>query len=595
MATERGNTGTPQHRQALREELLDILRMKNIHTVYQPIVSLSDGVVRGYEALTRGPSGSGLEGPLSLFGLAAAEQLLYPLDRLARESAISHAVLTHPKQLLFLNLSAEILNDPSFVPGQTLELLKRKGLSPANVVLEITERSSIDDFDAARRVLEHYRKQGYRIAIDDAGAGYSSLQAIAELQPDFLKADRSLISNIHQSKTKESIIETLLTFAEKLGISLVAEGIEKPEELLKLAGMGVHYGQGYLLGRPQAQAAQVERELVSRMLEHGKRRDAISYVINIGDLSTPCQCFDVKTPISVVADHFNKIETALGAVITTGNVPVGLIMRERLFQQLAGQYGYSLFWNRPIEQLMDDSPLIADQHSTVETVSRLATSRDIRNLYDLVIVTAQGQMHGTVSIRAMLECITNAKMENARVANALTGLPGNLQINRELNRRLAEGRNFSVVYADLDYFKWFNDRFGFHRGDQLIQYTAECLGRSVRLLGTESDFVGHIGGDDFIVLTSSSEPEKLCAELLRHFDSGVSAFYETEDWTYVEDRDGNRVESEGLTLSLSLVICETGRNVTTEQISQAAAQLKKKSKAHRGSIYYCDFIGMPES
>ncbi|WP_281885805.1 GGDEF domain-containing protein [Paenibacillus sp. YYML68] len=578
--------------QMRRDKLQQVIQQRDIHCVYQPIVSLKDGDILGFESLTRGPEDSPLHFPLDLFGLAKEEGLLYSLDQLARVKAIQGAALSSMNQLLFMNVSADILYDPEFAPGKTLELLRGKGLHPSNVVFEITERSSIEDFNAVKRILEHYRQQGYRIAIDDAGAGYSSLQFIAELNPHFIKIDRSLVHDVHRNKTKEYIMETMVMFAEKLGIHLIAEGIETADELMKLTRIGVHYGQGFLLGHPVETPSAITPDLQRQILEHRKINEMIDHFVGIGDISTPCQTFTMQTSISVVANFFKDNVNAQGAVIMKGQQPVGLIMRDRLFQQLAGQYGYSLFWNRSIDQLMDVSPLIVEEQTPVEHVSKLATSRDIRNLYDLVIVTTQGKLHGTASIRTILECITNAKMESAKVANPLTGLPGNLQINREISRKLADGSRFSVIYADLDYFKWFNDQFGFHKGDQLIQFTADSMQQAISLLGTPSDFVGHIGGDDFIAITTSPEPDRICLEMLRRFDLGVQALYDSGSFTYVEDRHGNRVDSEGVTLSLALVVCDPANmNITPDHISQVAAALKKKSKAFKGSVFFCDSIG----
>ncbi|UUZ93744.1 EAL and GGDEF domain-containing protein [Paenibacillus sp. P25] len=578
-------TSSMDRQGALRQELTEILERKGLSTIYQPIVSLMGGHVLGYEALTRGPRNSMLHAPVSLFTAAEEAGLLYPVERLARQKAIQNAWVGGGDELLFINISAQILNDPHFLPEQLMELLKAKGMKPQQVVFEITERSSIEDFGAALESLEQFRRQGYRIAIDDAGAGYSSLQVIAELHPDFIKMDRSLIQELHKNKVKEYILESCVSFAQKMDIPLIAEGIETREELVKLTRMGVDYGQGYYLGRPGLKPAEVTGELTELIVLHRRKYDTAGSLWTIGDLSGACPIFERKTPISQVAQYFKDHLHVSGAVIVSGDCPVGLIMRERLFQELAGQYGFSLFWNRPIDQLMDAKPLIVDEQTPVEQVSQLATSREINNLYDLVIITSGGRMAGTASIRSILECITNARMESAKVASPLTGLPGNIQIHRELNKRLMDRRKFSVIYADLDYFKWFNDRYGFQRGDQLIQYTADCLQQSVALLGRPHDFVGHIGGDDFIVITASESPEKLCAEILRRFDQGVAAFYDPEEWLYVQDRDGRRIESEGVTISLSLVICETQEPVTTEQISQAAARLKKQSKAHRGSCF----------
>lgn len=575
------------------EELLqfyDIIEKGSIYSVYQPIVSMQDGLVMGYEALIRGPKDSNFHSPLTMFQFAEQHGELYKLEQLAREKAIQGSILEHPQQLLFINISSHVLYDPGFVPGKTLEILQKYGLRPNNVVFEITERTSIEDFSLAQKILAHYRKQGYRIAIDDAGAGYSSMQAIAELQPDFIKIDRSLIQDIHINKVKEYILETFVTFAQKMNISLIAEGIEHVDELTKLARLGVHYAQGFLLGRPQQNAATIQDSL--KMLIWQQRKVQGGHMTwAIGDLKTPVKVFDKKVPISEVADYFKKNQESVGAVIVSEEIPVGLMMRDRLFQQLAGQYAFSLFWNRTVDSVMDDSPLIVDEFISVEQVSQMATSRSIHHLYDLVIITSNGKMAGIASIRAILESITNVRMESARVANPLTGLPGNLQINRELNKRIHENKPFHVVYADLDYFKWFNDRFGFQKGDQLIQYTADIMQQAISVCGTPLDFVGHVGGDDFIAISSTDEPELLCQEMIRRFEMGVQMFYEDEEWEYVWDRSGNKVKSEGVTLSLSLVVCSCESPISLEYISQTAAVLKKKAKAYPGSIYYFHNIG----
>lgn len=175
-------------------------------------------------------------------------------------------------------------------------------------------------------------------------------------------------------------------------------------------------------------------------------------------------------------------------------------------------------------------------------------------------------------------------MEFARVANPLTGLPGNLQIQQEMASRLEQYSNFSVIYADLDYFKWFNDCYGFQKGDELIQYTAGILQQVVLNGGESTDFVGHIGGDDFIVLTSAQDPETLCQSIIEAFDQQVSSFYGGQV-EYVEDRQGHVIDTMGVTLSLSLVICESCQGTCSDDISRAAAALKKKAKSHRGSVY----------
>ncbi len=248
---------TSQQRQdsALREELDRLLRDNSLRSVYQPIVRLGDGRVFGYEALSRCPEGCLFNGPLELFKFAEQDNQAFALDRMAREKAIRHCPPLGPQQKIFINVTMGIMNDPHFVSGQTVRWLTERGFHPGQVVFELTERNSIDDFDAAKKILAHYRSQGYEIAIDDAGAGYSSLQSIVELNPDYIKIDRSLVRNADGDDMKKNMLRTFVRFAKKMNIRTVAEGIERPEEMRLLRAMGFDFGQGYWIGRPSERPA----------------------------------------------------------------------------------------------------------------------------------------------------------------------------------------------------------------------------------------------------------------------------------------------------------------------------------------------------
>ncbi|MHA6483281.1 EAL domain-containing protein [Paenibacillus sp. strain BS8-2] len=242
--------GTEQlQRDRFYRELVD---SKLIFPVYQPIISIRSGDAFGFEALTRLPANAWFGGPMDLFRYAEDNGGVYRLDRLARELAINGCLKLRNDQKLFINVMAQIMEDPRFSPGRTISLLEEHHLSPHQVVFEITERNSIEDYPSVKKALEHYRSQGYRIAIDDVGAGYSSLQSIVELRPDYMKVDRSIIQHIHNDDVKAHILTTLQEVAGKIGSELIAEGIESGEELEKLVQMGIPYAQGYFLGRPAA-------------------------------------------------------------------------------------------------------------------------------------------------------------------------------------------------------------------------------------------------------------------------------------------------------------------------------------------------------
>ncbi|QGP92337.1 EAL domain protein [Neomoorella glycerini] len=256
----------------LLEEFQAILQHGRLATVYQPVVYLPTGEVFGYEALTRGPEGSYFASPLNLFNFAVKNGSLYLLERIARQLAIQNAPILPSHGRLFLNINPSVIDDPLFRRGETIKLLTSLGLSPQQIVFELTERTSIENFSSFAKTLDHYRSQGYLIAIDDAGAGYSSLQAVAELQPDFIKIDLSLVKNIHLSPIKRALVETFLIFANKIGASIIAEGIETEAELATLAELGVPYGQGFFIARPSYPAPTINIKVQAVLRERKELR-----------------------------------------------------------------------------------------------------------------------------------------------------------------------------------------------------------------------------------------------------------------------------------------------------------------------------------
>lgn len=309
----------------------------------------------------------------------------------------------------------------------------------------------------------------------------------------------------------------------------------------------------------------------------------------IGKLAAPIRQLHDQARVSEASELFDAEPELFGVVIVREQVPVGLLMREKLYQLLAGQYGLSLYWNRPVERIMDAEPLIVDEHLPVEQVSQLAMTRNFSRLYDIVIITSGEAMIGATSIRSLLECMTTLRTEEARTANPLTGLPGNEGIQFELQRRVNAGNPTAFVYADLDYFKWFNDCFGFSLGDELIRFLAGLMGTVLRGADPYS-FVGHIGGDDFIAIVDPAIVEEACASLIERFDREVMAFYGDREVRTVEDRHGNVVQQQGVTLSLSLMVWDAKMPLSPSSISKAAAKLKKKAKAVHGSSYVMELL-----
>lgn len=232
------------------ERLRDIIDREDVRTLVHPVFELSSMDVIGYEALSRGPEGSEFEHPDKLFAVAYDADLVLRLERLCRKRALQAADSMPDGRLLFINIEPEAISDPQLRDVVTQSLMAESSIPASRVVLEITERAAIADFCAFRATLEYIRALGFTVAVDDAGAGFGSLQCITEVRPEWLKVDLSLVRGVDTDDVRASLIESLVTLADRVGAQLIAEGIETEGELATLKHLGVKYGQGFLLALP---------------------------------------------------------------------------------------------------------------------------------------------------------------------------------------------------------------------------------------------------------------------------------------------------------------------------------------------------------
>lgn len=581
------------HTLKLSQEFKEILAERRLQAVFQPIVSFKSGELLGWEALTRGPADSYFRSPDIIFSFAEEIGLLYPTERVCRLGAISSVDGIGPEQKLFLNVHPRTVSDPNFVKGETLEVLQEFGLDPRNVVFEITERHSITDYGFLKRTLEHYRSQGYQVAVDDVGAGFSGLYSIAEIRPEFIKIDMSLVRDIDSNPSRRAVVEALITLAAKINCLVIAEGIETHGELNTLLALGVNYGQGYLLARPAFPKPRAAEEVVAHIRrqiarngDRGWRRG-----LTIGDLVTPTMVVEENMPVAAVKEKLEATRQPLsGVVVVKDGLPVGLVMRHNLDRLLSSQYGVSLYSHRPVKAVMDPAPLMVNAGLALEQASERAMQREPEKLYDDLVVVEDNSLVGVVPVQRMLDTLTRIQVELARGANPLTGLPGNVAIEGELAERSKTGQAFSVIYVDMDGFKAYNDAYGFENGDRMIVLLAKIILHAVKKYGGEGDFVGHIGGDDFIVITRPEYTEGISRATVRLFDRLVRRFFSREDRGqgrfYGQDRQGYKGWLPLVAVSLAIVDCRDAGSY--HELATRAAQLKKYAKSLPGSVYVRD-------
>ena len=232
--------------------LLEILQHRRLNALFQPILDLKEGKFIGFEGLIRGPAGSPLHSPISLFGAVQQCGLSPEMEMLSRQTVLeAFAQLCLPGKL-FLNTSPDALTHPYFRNGHTLQYMNKLGLSPEQVIIELTENHPIYDYEAMRSALLHYRSMGFKIALDDLGEGFSSLRLWSELRPDYIKIDKHFVQGVDTDPVKMEFLKAIQCIAESCGTHVIAEGVETTGELMTVRDIGIQFGQGYLVARPKS-------------------------------------------------------------------------------------------------------------------------------------------------------------------------------------------------------------------------------------------------------------------------------------------------------------------------------------------------------
>ena len=575
--------------------LESILAHGDLHSLFQPIVSLSERRILGYEALTRGPSNSPLHAPIALFSVARNSGRLSELELASRKSACRRFREQNLSGKLFLNVSPESLLEPSHQPGRTLKLLQDFGIPPDQVVIELTEQAPIDDFALLDTALHHYRAMGFSIALDDLGAGYSSLRLWSELRPDYVKIDRHFIDGIHQDAVKREFVDSILKMARASRAQVIAEGIELTEELSTLIEMGIDLVQGYLLCRPQEQPPRDAQKLLPRL-------DTLSPALgedsaDLSALLNEQQAVPQQTPIAEVLEAF-RAQANLNslAVLDEQGQPVGIVHRHSLSDALLKPFATDLFARKPISRLMSSDFLAVDIGQSLQQVSRLLTSRARQRMEEDFIIVQQGRYRGLGRVIDVLKLITELKIQQARHANPLTLLPGNVPIQQCLGRLLQQSREAVVCYVDIDSFKPFNDLYGYARGDEVLLCLAQCLNERV---DPSRDFVGHIGGDDFLLVLGSTDWRKRLNQLLEDFQAQCRRFYREEHLQagcfVSHNRQGKREEFPLLSLSVGVVHLhpQSCQHLDASQLASMASEAKRHAKAVPGySLHILDTLSL---
>lgn len=572
----------------------DILSQRSLTAFFQPIVEFSGGRIFGYEGLIRGPEKTPLHAPVHLFRAAEALGRLAELERMSRHVVLESFVAQRLPGRLFLNVSPECLMQPDFREGETLRLIRRLELNPSRVIIELTESKPVYDYQLLREAARHYRSMGFEIAIDDLGEGFSSLRLWSELRPEFVKIDMHFIQGINHDPVKLQFVRSIQVIAECMGSRVIAEGIETPAELNVLKTIGLALGQGFHIARPNpAPPLQAPDDVVAAL------RQGVVAVYPMGQASSKTvtarkllKPVPVVSPLMTANEVFGIFsrDAALHVLpVVNRGAPLGLINRHRFVDHYARPYQRELHGSKPCTRFMDHHPLIVDQSMSLTQLSRLIADGSQRHVADGFIITERGSYLGIGNSQDLIREINEQQIQSARHANPLTLLPGNVPINEHIERLLHNRSSFVTCYFDLDHFKPFNDRYGFRRGDDIILLTARILSEAS---DPERDFLGHVGGDDFVLLFQSEDWEQRCRKILARFDLEIEALFDAQDFKARgfegEDRQGNILFFPLTCLSAGAVRIAPDEYRSHYEVAAAAGEAKKQAKAIPGSALFIE-------
>jgi diguanylate cyclase (GGDEF)-like protein len=561
-----------------------VIASRLITPFYQAIYDFTGNQVLGFEALARCPEVPELKNPAQLFVEAEVQGCLDELEFLCVAKAIEGFKQQGLTGKLFINLGPHSLFKVLDSQSIFFKLLTEHA-GDIELVLELSEKYPIDDFHQLKSLTNVLHRHGMELAIDDLGAGYSGLRAWAEIQPDYVKVDIHFIRNVHQDSVKREFLRSIHEISRGLNCGVIVEGIELPQELETIRAIGINLGQGFLLQRPTPSPSSStpealfahQRTLILRTLN---TRPAES----VGTLLRKVEPLTSDVQAEVVNDIFQKNKNISSLPVIDEGIPVGIVSRSKILELFSGRFSHQLFGRQSVSEFMDKNPVIVDFQDRLEEVSELLTENNESDLNTDFIIVKDNKYAGVGNVKSLLRLITDLQIRFARYSNPLTLLPGNVPIHESIDELLVLGENFHLGYFDLNYFKPFNDTFGYSRGDDVLKMLGDILGNAV---APGIDMVGHIGGDDFVILFRSDNWMHRCQQILVEFEEQKKCFYTKqaldENGIWCSDRQGSPQFFPLLSIAVGVVNPCTDRCHSHRDVAQLAADAKHQAKRHVGS------------
>ncbi|MEH2463247.1 EAL domain-containing protein [Nostoc sp.] len=601
--------------------LVEMLATERFTSYFQPIVSIKDtSQIYGYESLLRGLDEQGnlvLPGPI--LELATEAGLLPQLDQVGRLSAIAQFSRHQVSGQIFINFAPTALYDPTFCLRSTVEAIDQAGISHERVVFEVVESDNLQDLDHLKTVLKYYRDAGFLIALDDLGSGYSSLNLLHQLRPDFIKLDIELIQDVHQNLYKASITEKLLEITQKLNIQSVVEGIECIEELNWLRERGATFAQGYLIGKPSAMpvtttphfdpialtVASAHSNQVEQQAQHQKESERIVAAVTQRIRQSLKLDEILQTTVDQVRQLFKvdrviiyKFEPDWSGLVVVESLAkecmsiLGFHVMDTCFKSTRAAY-YQQGKTKAIEDIETAglSPCHVDLLRSLEIRANLVVPiLQQEGLWGLLIahqchdarqwqqseINLFNQLAGQAAIAIQQSELyhqlqqANHELQRLACSDGLTQVANRRcfddTFNAQWQRLAREQASLSLILCDVDYFKLYNDTHGHLAGDDALRQVAKAISQTVK---HPADLVARYGGEEFAVILPNTDIESAIA-VARDIQNNVSALKKPHPHSQV---------SEFITLSLGVATITPDSQLSPATLIATADQRLYQAKA----------------
>ena len=566
------------------QQLSELIQNKRFTAWFQPIIDFSAPDRIHYEALIRAPKDSIFSSPSDLFKAASLFDCVEQLERVCLEISCRSFIEHKLAGKLFVNISPLTLINSNSEQATVQVILDQFALRSDRVVIELSEKYPLEDYAIVHAAMKYYRDSGFKIAIDDLGSGYSGLRVWSELKPDYVKIDQYFTRDIHQDPVKREFVRSINEISRSLDCHVIAEGIETKEELSVIKTSGISHGQGFLLGKPSIlplrQAPAIAH--ANRHKIEAPRLDPDELLASVL-IRRPALPHDAR--LGEAADLFFQDKQLRAIPVVRQQVPVGMLIRNQVLELFLEQYGRCFDANDSVSLHMDQAAVIVEKASMQIAINKFLVSAD--DACDEFIITEQGQYIGIGQTKKFFDQLNEQQMQAARYSNPLTMLPGNVPIYEWINELLLAKVNFHVAYFDLNYFKPYNDKYGYSRGDQLIAWLGQLITTHT---GNSNDRVGHIGGDDFVVIFQTDDWQIKCELILKVFEEQIHAYFDQEDidaqGIYSLDRSLNKQFFPLLSLAIGVVNPDPYRCDSHHDVSQIASDAKHEAKQIGGNALY---------